>query len=177
MKLKQPFDVVYPIACAVVEKLRPYCAQIEIAGSLRRQRSEIGDIEIVAQPLEYVPDLLGEPTEIHSLDLYAWTDLGVMGKGGHKYKQIWLDGSNIQLDLFIVTPPAQWGVIFLQRTGNDEFSHKFVTSKQYGGMKPACYSIRDGAVWCGARLVETPTERDLFKLFDVKYIPPVERQY
>jgi DNA polymerase/3'-5' exonuclease PolX len=176
MKTKLPYETVYPIAKELVKVLRPHCERIEIAGSLRRKRPEIGDIEIVAKPGEFTLDLVGMPTETHSLDLFEWTSVGTVRKSGHKYKQVWLD-SGISLDLFIVTPPAQWGVIFLLRTGNDAFSHRFVTCKQFGGMMPGCYRMRDGAIWCGAKLMPTPEEADLFKLFGVKYIPPVERQF
>jgi len=43
-------DVALPRALEIVEKLRPVCEQIEIAGSLRRGKEAVGDIEIVAVP-------------------------------------------------------------------------------------------------------------------------------
>ena len=100
--------------------------------------------------------------------------LGKLALNGHKQKKIILPG-DVQIDLFIVTPPAQWGVIFLLRTGSDKFSHRFVTHKSFGGCMPAAYRMQDGAIWCGNRMIETPDERDLFKLFNMRYIPPVER--
>jgi len=174
MKTKLPYDHMLSLALPVVELLRPHCARIEIAGSLRRQKAEIGDIEIVASPKSYVPDLLGEPTETHSLDTFEWATLGKLTLNGHKQKKIILPG-DVQIDLFIVTPPAQWGVIFLLRTGSDKFSRRFVTHKSFGGCMPAAYRMQDGAIWCGNRLIETPDERDLFKLFNMRYIPPVAR--
>ena len=47
---KRPYDVMWPIARDLVERLRPFCQRIEIAGSLRRGKAEIGDIEIMAIP-------------------------------------------------------------------------------------------------------------------------------
>jgi hypothetical protein len=44
-------DDALPHAWALVQILRPTCAQIEIAGSLRRGKATVGDIEIVARPL------------------------------------------------------------------------------------------------------------------------------
>ena len=121
-----------------------------------------------------IPDLLGAPTETHSLDTFDWSTLGRLALNGHKQKKIILPG-DVQIDLFIVTPPAQWGVIFLLRTGSDKFSHRFVTHKSFGGCMPAAYRMKDGAIWCKDRLIETPEEKDLFKLFDVRFIPPSER--
>lgn len=48
----------YPIALAIAQRLKqrmnPHCLRVEIAGSVRRQKAEVGDIEIVAIPSEYV---------------------------------------------------------------------------------------------------------------------------
>jgi len=134
----------------------------------------IGDIEIVAEPKSYLPDLLGEPTETHSIDTFPWDTLGTLKINGHKQKRIIMPGE-IQIDLFIVTPPAQWGVIFLYRTGSDKFSKRFVTPKSFGGCRPSCYRLEDGAIWNKDKLIPTPEEKDVFELFGVKYITPGER--
>lgn len=175
MKNKMPYEHMMSLALPIVELLRPHCKRIEIAGSLRRKKAVIGDIEIVAEPLGYLPDLLGTPTETHTLDLFDWSTLGTLTTNGHKNKKINLPGE-IQLDLFIVTPPAQWGVIYLLRTGSDKFSHRFVTAKSFGGMMPGSYRMKDGAIWSNNHIIETPEEKDLFELFGVKYIPPQERE-
>lgn len=175
MKTKISYDRALEIAGSVVAILQPYCDRIAIAGSVRRQRPEVGDIEIVATPREFLPDLLGAPTENHSLDVFPWESIGELKTNGHKQKKVILS-DGIQLDLFIVTPPAQWGVIYLLRTGNDKFSHRFVTAKSFGGFMPGCYRMKDGAIWHGTKVLETPEEADLFKLWGMRYVPPVERQ-
>jgi DNA polymerase/3'-5' exonuclease PolX len=57
---KRPYAQMMTIARAVVERLRPACQRIEIAGSLRRHRPMVGDIEICAIPI-MPTDLFGEP--------------------------------------------------------------------------------------------------------------------
>ena len=47
---KRPFSEVLPIAQHIVDSLSPFCERIELAGSLRRKRPMVGDIEIVAIP-------------------------------------------------------------------------------------------------------------------------------
>jgi DNA polymerase/3'-5' exonuclease PolX len=64
--VKFPYPVVLPIAGRIVEALRPYCERIEIAGSLRREKPMVGDIEIVAIPRRPV-DLFGEPVSMFVL--------------------------------------------------------------------------------------------------------------
>ena len=107
-----------------------------------------------------------------------WFELGILTKNGNKYKQVELkDGIN--LDLFIVTPPAQWGVQFMIRTGSAEFSHRFVTIKHQGGLLPSYLRVKDGAIWhIGkgvSRMIETPEEADVFKVLGINYIEPEKR--
>ena len=39
------------IADQVIERLRPHCERVQIAGSIRRGKERVKDIEIVASPL------------------------------------------------------------------------------------------------------------------------------
>lgn len=157
----------------ILEILRPHCVRIEFAGSIRRRVPMVGDIEICAIPLP-VPDLFGQPGEDHQLDRFDWVQIGAFVKGGHKYKQIALY-SGIKLDLFVVTPPAQWGVQFLIRTGPAEFSHRLVTQKNKGGMLPSLFHVQDGAIRKGDQIIPTPEERDVFGLIGIPYIHPEDR--
>ena len=95
-------------------------------------------------------------------------------KSGTRYKQIELP-EGINLDLFIVIPPAQWGVIFTIRTGPADYSRKFVTSKQFGGMLPSNMKIKDGAIWCNGKAMFTPEETDVYKLIGAPYVEPGRR--
>ena len=46
--IKRPYEQVQPIAQSVLDGLAPSCSWIQLAGSLRRQKAMIGDVEIVA---------------------------------------------------------------------------------------------------------------------------------
>ena len=64
MKRRLPIERVLPTAEALRDELSSVCDRIEIAGSLRRERSTIGDIELVAIPKLFPPeerDLFGNP--------------------------------------------------------------------------------------------------------------------
>lgn len=170
MKVRIPLGEAEKIACKYADMLMPYCERIEIAGSIRRRKAEVGDIEIVAKPLPAL-DLFGSPNGYHDLSL----PLPAV-KNGQRYKQYALP-EGINLDLFIVLPPAQWGVIFALRTGGAEFSRKLVTAKRYGGYLPSLYIIRDGAVrrQDTGEVVPTPEESDFFALLGLDFISPQER--
>lgn len=173
------------------EWLRQYlsasCTRIEIAGSIRRHKAEPNDIELVAIPDPRWPvPLFGEPELRSRLD-YQLLDLTKTQylepiKGGDKFKQFWVlkDGRRlIKLDLFIVTPPAQWGVLFLIRTGPAEFSQQMVTQRSRGGRLPNGYRVEAGRVVHEVPFetydVATPEEMDYFRLCEMEYIEPQDR--
>ena len=118
------------IAETLVAELTPACKRIEIAGSIRRQKPDVGDIEIVA-----IPDLrpprpaFGYPIFPTRLDAIL-ANLSIvdddilihLNMNGSKFKQFWVsyDGGQtwiFKVDLFLITPPADWGVLYLIRTG------------------------------------------------------------
>lgn len=172
MLLTQAFHV----AKDVVDVLRPVCERIEIAGSVRRGKAEVKDIEVVAVPL-FLNDLFGATLLDHSLDTFDYSPLGKVEKNGHKYKKIALkDG--ISLDLFIVTPPAQWGVQYVIRTGPSDFSQWMVTKKLHRGALPDHCYVKDGAVWDGRdnSKYNLPEERDFFRLCGLKWTEPALRE-
>lgn len=186
MKTAKP----YAEALALAEELRtilaPHCARIEIAGSLRRRKAEIGDIELVAIPhYEIERDLFGEEVGRRSLldaELRAWPPItGTMIKNGERYKQFTWDA--MPVDLFLVTADT-WAVQLAIRTGSADFSHWLVTANYHGGALPMGYVIAEGrlARYTGpdphtrrALPIATPEEADLFTAIGLPWIPPEER--
>jgi len=154
--------------------------RIEIAGSIRREKPEVKDIEIVAAP-KYVQvmDMFGEPKGYVSNAGFI-TNLVDMVQGekyiknGDRYKQILLK-SGINLDLFLVFPPAQWGVIYTIRTGPWGFSKKIVTPEKWGGYLQTGCEVKDGALWDCGRTIDTPEEKDFFEYLTIDWTDPVIR--
>lgn len=173
------------IANQLVSLLEPSCKRIEIAGSLRRLKPEVGDIEICA-----IPDLRLHPTRsLLDLALASLAKLDVDGiqlhpvKGGEKYKQFWvsIDGGHtwlIKLDLFLVTPPAWWGPEFLIRTGPAAFSTWMVSQRFMGGALPNGYCEKDLTIRNikTGDVVPMPEEVDYFRFCRMGFIPPEKRQ-
>lgn len=174
--VRHPLEVAREIAFEVVRRLQPYVARAEIAGSIRRQKPEVKDIEVVAEPRAGASDLFGNATGAASdvRDLVAmW---GHVTKGGGKYLQVEdVLGSGITLDLFLVTPPASWGAIMAIRTGPSYFSTMLVSELRGRVMK--CEEGRvlrsTGHGW---EEVPTPTERDFFEACGVDYLQPWDRK-
>jgi DNA polymerase/3'-5' exonuclease PolX len=175
-------DKALPIAQRLVRHFEPYCYDIEIAGSVRRRKPTVGDIEIVAIPKSYNTDnLFGESTIIgYQTDdavKYLMEDGGSqLIKNGDRYKQIALP-EGINLDLFLVLPPAQWGVIYTLRTGPAEFNKWIVTKRKYGGALPSDCKMKDGAIRRGGQIIPMPAERDFLSFLGLPPdLPPWERK-
>ena len=159
-------------AQSIVEWLKPACQRVEIAGSIRRRKPMVGDIEIVCIPRQS-KNILGEPILDFEAVVYRMNAGAELLAGGNKYRKYNVNG--VQLDLFITTP-AQWGVIFMIRTGSAEFSHKMVTQRNKGGYCPSHLNVKDGRVWsCGRTALDTPEEIDVFKQFRVDWVEPRNR--
>lgn len=191
MKTKLKLAQALPLAEKIKAALSPACERIEIAGSVRRRKATVGDIEIVAIP-KFCPDLeaqlslFGEPPKLVSaLDLlleklvsgknhFKWGT-----KNGDLYKNFLVqfnsDGSEIGLDLFLTTAD-QWGYILALRTGPGDFNKVWVTQKSKGGLLPDEHHFEGGWLCDESGQRATPEESDIFELLgDGRVIPPENR--
>jgi DNA polymerase/3'-5' exonuclease PolX len=168
MKQKRPYNEVLPIAQRIVAGISPYCERVEIAGSLRRKRPLIGDIEIVALPKRAV-DLFGQPASSlpTELDLFLRARLGDdLVKDGGKYKQFPYAGH--QVDLFLPASAGHWGCIYLIRTGSYEFNQWLMNVQQ----RRAGVLFREGLLHNSQGVIPTPEEEDVFEALGLPFIPP-----
>lgn len=135
------------LAETIKAQLSPYCDKIDIAGSIRRRSSLIGDIEIVCLPKQiqvhktvwkkgFSPDIFGELTVPSDIIDYERSGLvnktapefmelvnsweKVKGEPDGRYTQRMLP-QGIKLDIFM--PQAHdYYRIFAMRTGSPDFS-------------------------------------------------------
>lgn len=188
-------DTALKVAEEFVKYLRPACTRIEIKGSICRLKPEVKDIEILASPdLTPLPrprPEFGKPiptvykTALDKL-LAERRDGGhiIFKKYGERYKQLWLKYAGIAVDLFLVLPPAQWGVQAVIRTGPAEFSHWMVTRKSRGGALPDGFIVEDGVVGERVRTakgdersgeIPMPEEIDFLSFCGLDWIEPKDR--
>lgn len=171
------------LADELVRMLAPGCARIAVAGSVRRRKAVVHDIELVAIPvMAPVQDLLGEVRQQSALDLLVgkFIGQGILGYGpkpvnGPKYKRLWAPSHAVQLDLFVVTPET-WGNLFAIRTGDAAFSRLLVTQRSAGGLLPAGMHHADGKLWRDGEPVPCPEEETFFAALGIAAPPfPAER--
>ena len=152
------------IATSILEQLRPHCIRAEIAGSIRRKKPFVKDIEIVAIPKPYQTGLFGSGI---APIVEQWEKVkGELEYGKTKYTQRILP-EGIKLDLFFATE-ENWGSIFAIRTGSAEFSHKVLAN----GWVRQGFKSEGGFLFREGERYEVREEKDLFKMIGVKYVEP-----
>lgn len=171
MKSKVDYAQAILIATELAKLLRPACARIEIAGSLRRERAQVGDIELVAIPRCAV-NLFGNAGQELLTPAVARIAVGGYSKDGDKFKQFRY--RDMQVDLFITTAP-RWGINYTLRTGSAEFSHWLVTARRYGGAMPAHLRVKHLRLWQGTKTLDTSTEALFFAALGLRWIAPQDR--
>ena len=158
------------VAREAAEQLRPFCSRLEIAGSIRRRKQVVGDVELVAIPKKlqdgFFDDVVVvDPAFVQTVN--AWPK--VKGDPLGKYTQRILPG-DVTLDLFICRE-ENWGLIYAIRTG----SASFVRYGLMTGLLSNGYRARDGQVWEGNKPIPTPEEGYVFHLASVSWKRPEER--
>lgn len=184
-------------AQVLVTLLYPQCLRLEVAGSIRRRRPTVGDIELVLLPkVDDLPvpgqtSLFGTPRTRKVNRAWGLLDsetaagrLPPPSKGGDRYRcypaglGLGPDGhpvvgSRLQVDVFSVADPRGWGAILAIRTGPAEFSKRCVEA-----LRPRGLRMEDGLVWReGTReVVPMLEEADFFQACGMLWILPEARR-
>lgn len=169
------------LAERIVERIRPFSDRVEIAGSIRREKAEVKDIEIcVREPLDWGSLLnalgaIGQFIKPGVPDVIPWPP-----RAGAKYLRMMLP-EGIKLDLFFGTP-KNWGALFAMRTG----SGVGPDGNPFSGFIPVMFS-RWKKISGGGRMTEcmptlpsgeqipVPEEEDFFALLGVTWVHPRNR--
>jgi DNA polymerase/3'-5' exonuclease PolX len=181
------------VADELVARLAPSCERITVAGSIRRGRPDVGDVELVAVPrygsrqVQGVGLFDGPHTE--RIDYLAETvDLllaaGVLAphptdpKRGERYSKLLEPRSGLQVDLFTARPET-FGLILLMRTGPAAYSQRLVTQAKRRGHHVADGELHKGGLGRDDHgpcvRVPTPEEADVYRALGLPFVEPGER--
>jgi DNA polymerase (family 10) len=152
------------VARQVTEALRAHggVERLEIAGSLRRMRESVKDIDILVtshEPTRVIGTLTSLPSVVE-----------VMGKGDTKVSVRHQDG--LAIDLRVVAPEA-FGAALQYFTGSKEHNVRTREIASRMGLKISEYGVFDEAT--GNR-VAGETEEDVYAAIGLPWIPPELRE-
>jgi DNA polymerase/3'-5' exonuclease PolX len=186
-KRRWPADFARRIGNELVEALTPRCERVCIAGSLRRAKAEVGDIEILYVPrigqMRRPGSLFPESGSMADELLEQWLTAGVLTKRRNKNgKTAWGPlnklarhaASGVNVDLFATTR-ERWFVSLVVRTGSADMNTQLAASALRRGLKLH--------VGVNAAIERTATgeqilpqsEREVFELCGVPYRDPQDR--
>jgi DNA polymerase (family 10) len=155
------------IAVGVLLQLEPHCEVISIAGSIRRDRPTIGDIEIVCVPKAY--DALPLFASGLATVVNQWPE--VRGELPCRYTQRMLPGG-IPLDLFMVHPDG-YGLQLAIRTGSADWCRTVLAPAWVrAGYHSKCGLLRQQ----DHTVMPCRTEPELFARIGLRWMQPRDRE-
>jgi len=154
MQLKQAEK----IAEEVVKRLSPYCSRIEVAGSIRRQKPTVNDIDIVLIP--------SDPWNLS----HVISGLGPVKLMGDKLKRVIYKG--VQVDLY-QGDELSWGTLLLIRTGPKENNSRLCSLAKKKGWHLTASGA--GLFDANGRRIGGDTEESIYRALGLPYEEPWQR--
>jgi len=150
------------IANNIKKILTPYCDRIEIAGSIRRGKPIVHDIDIV---------LIEKPESALIIPSLLAT-IGAITLNGSKIKRLHYGDADINIDIYTATP-ASWSTLLLIRTGSKENNIRLATIAKRKGWQLKANG--DGLFNNHGDRITGDTEESIYQVLDIPYQEPHDR--
>lgn len=158
------------LAAKIVAELAPLCERIEVAGSIRRRRPMVNDIDLVALPLAGQVNALRERVLRNTTPVTDGPQTIIARLSNEVQLDLWI-AQRPKKELFDETP-TNFGSLFLSRTGSKEHNIWLCTRAQNQGKR---WNPHFG-VYEQGRLLASATEEEIFAALELKFIPPEKRE-
>ena len=146
------------VAELVIKKLSPYCERIEVAGSVRRKRPQVHDVDFVLIP--------SDPWNLHH-------EIGGMGMAkakGEKLCRVMI--GDVQVDLYFADE-STWATLLLVKTGPKESNIRLATLAKDKGWHLAAGGA--GLFDENGQRIAGDTEESIFEALGLPYQIPEKR--
>jgi len=147
-----------PVADAAIAVLQPHCTRISVAGSLRRQKETIGDVDI----------LVATNTPGRVINLFCSSGI-ILARGSSKISKAL---GKVQIDLRIVDED-QWGAALLYFTGSKNFNIRMRRDALAKGWTLNEYALTEVST---GKHIAGKTEEEVFEALGWDYVEPVDRE-
>lgn len=190
------YDIGLAIATVIVQRLEPFCVpgKIVVAGSIRRHRARVGDIDIVLMP---------KPGQEAALRARILEKCVQVSEGEHSLiANLFLPPSAgmpraescVQLDVWFTRPavtdlagtiPGNWGTVLLCRTGSMAHNiHICECAERVGLHWSPCIGLTrilnpkevERGVPARYEIVASETEEAIFTALGIDFVPPEKRE-
>jgi DNA polymerase (family X) len=171
-----PLYVAADVAAKVVAAISavPGCERCEHAGSLRRFRETIGDVDILAAASESGPLMrtLIELPEVTDVVASGDTKTSVRIATGHPARHQSAQGGSIQVDLRVV-PIDCWGAALQYFTGSQAHNVAIREIAVRKKLKLSEYGLFDAE---SGELIVSKTEQEVYARLGMAWVPPPLRE-
>lgn len=188
-----PLTLAIARECAddIAHVLHPHCHRIHIAGSIRREKPLVSDIEIVCEPKTEPADMFA--TEHRRIADFTGTikrlatriNKGDLATG--RYVQFMIGSAKV--DLFMPQPDDYYRQLAI-RTGSSAYNHKVIAAawlrNGWCGTKDGlrlireCYKNTSDQWICTAEIPSVPpawhSEADFFQWLGIPFLSPKHRE-
>jgi len=180
------------IALKIISEVIDFCEKIEIAGSIRRERNIVNDIDLV---------LLPKPGEIPKIIARCERNMKMLaGRRTDPNNITFLhEKAGFLLDLFfahgeivdlVSRTPSNWGAVYLCRTGSQQHNVQLCSLAHTKGLKFAPYRgvVRamkgknpdpanpDTHVPASEEIIASETEEDIYHALGLQWLHPRNRE-
>lgn len=165
--MKHPLSKIKPIALELWEELKPYCDKIKIAGSIRRQKPECKDIELVLSPVD--------KSARNKIGLFFLKN-GAIKKGKFTGRYVQAIYKGYIVDLFIPQSHDYYRQLAI-RTGSAEYSKRIAIAwcdKGYTGTSRGLVEVSKQSEFVSPKT--WTSERHFFEWLGMDYLEPSKRQ-
>lgn len=145
------------LAGGIAEWLEPYTSVAIVAGSIRRRRPRVGDIEMMVLPDDWA-------SFSEAVDINGW-------KGGDRIRRKVV--ADIPVEIHIAHDPKELGAMLMWYTGDNVFNVSMNSiAKRIG------YTRNQYGIWHGdLPALQSPDEREFFDFLGAKWHDPEDRSF
>ena len=170
---KIPLEEAREIADVILSLLGGLYTRIEVAGSVRRRRPVVHDLDFVM-----IPQLFAFPDRVIMRLKERWPDLEILRKGPKIVGLTLYHG--LSVDIY-ASETRYFGTHLLRWTGSTEHNIKLCARARALGLKLAVsrgvlIAPNVGGVIKEGKLIASRTEEDIFEALRMDFVAPEERE-
>jgi len=186
MKRKWPLELAQLVAEELVALMNGSCDRIQIVGSVRRKKKEVGDVEVLYIPKwkkkEFATDLFGEELTNEATEKVLSLEAdGILARRKTEKKGSIIFGewnklmvhpaTGVPVDLFSTTEECWWNSLVC-RTGGAKTNTMISMAAIKRGLK---WNNNGPGFTSADSIIPTYSEEDVFKIVGMQYWPPERR--